>query len=343
MKALVVALSLGLLAQSTDCVYNLEQALGRRRVELLLLVAAGIGGLSALLASGQPLPSEGDFKKAQDKLKLSPDDPDANTVVGKYLCFVLGNYDDGMVYLSKSQDKTLRTLAEHERAPGYTDTASKRVGMGDEWVAASKSFAALHKIFVSRATYWYGLAWADMKNEPAWGDKLRERFRKIYLVNAGVPPPKNLTCPSGWRCPIPDARASRSQAAAAFGQSSFAISCWKSPLPSYAPIDQTVDVRPGPYKVSAWILTDGTDQKDGFMVSVQNSTGVNIILRPIPVNVDEPWWKRVDLDLDVPADGVKLGVGFGVSSKQGMIYLDAFSVKGQDGKELLKNSSFEDR
>jgi hypothetical protein len=127
------------------------------------------------------------------------------------------------------------------------------------------------------------------------------------------------------------------------GQSSFAIVCWKSPLPSYSVIEQAVDAKPGMYKVSAYVVSDGTDQQDGFMVYVQNATGNNLVLKPVALPADQPWWKRVSLDVEVPKDGTKIGIGFAVSSKQGMIYLDDLSISGVDGKNLLKNASFEEK
>jgi hypothetical protein len=309
----------------------------------LILAAAGIVGLAAFLSQAKSLPSEADFKKAQEKLVTTPEDQDANTIVGKYLAFVLGKYDDAMIYLAKSGDKTLRTLAEHERAPLYADTAVKKVGMGDEWVVAAKSFKPLVRIFYDRAATWYGDAWAELKTQPLWGDKLRERLQKIYTVTPGLAAPKNLTCPTGWKCPIADTKAGRSQTAARSGQYSFAITGWKSPLPAYGALEQAVDVKPGTYKISGWAITDGTDADDSFLVNIQNANGTNLVLHPIILAFDKPWWRRVEAELVVPPGGVHMGISVVVGAKQGMIYVDDLSIKGPDGKELLKNGSFEDR
>ncbi|MCI0528775.1 MAG: hypothetical protein L0Y56_15155, partial [Nitrospira sp.] len=82
-------------------------------MELLLL---GLGGLGvfALLLQQRPLPSQDDVLKALDILDKDASDPNANTVAGKYKAFVLGDYDAGMPFLVKSNDRTLKTLAEHE-------------------------------------------------------------------------------------------------------------------------------------------------------------------------------------------------------------------------------------
>lgn len=311
----------------------------------VLLALAGIAGIAVLLSPPSSVPSEADYKKALDKLSTTPEDPDANTVVGKYLAFALGRYDDAMPYLAKSADKTLRTLAEHERAPLYADTAVKKVGMGDEWVAAAKSFKPLYRTFYDRAAEkWYGEAWTELKGQPLWGDKLRERFQKIYLVNAAAAAaPKRLLCPSGWKCPIAETKAEHSQAAARSGQYSLAITCWKSPLPAYGAVEQYVDVKPGTYKISGWVISDGTDADDSFLVNIQNANGTNLVLHPMVFSPDKPWWRRIEAELTVPAGGVRMGIAIVIGSKQGMIYADDLSIAGTDGKNLLKNPSFEDR
>ncbi len=309
----------------------------------LLMGLGGVAGAAFLLAPAPALPSEADYKKALEKLQTTPDDPDANTVVGKYLAFVQGDYEKGMTYLTKSGDKTLRTLAEHERAPLYADTGPKKVGMADEWVNAAKSNRPLFRIFYDRAAYWLGQAWPEMKEQPLWGDKIRERLQKIYTVVPGQAAPTKLALPAPWKSPYADTKGARTSAAFRSGASSFQISSWKSPLPAYTAFGQTIDVKPGPYKVSAWVITDGTDQDEGFLIAVQNAAGNNIILKPIPVIKDEPWWKKVSTDIDVPATGVRIVLALNIGSKAGTIYIDDVSIKGSDGKELLKNGSFEDR
>lgn len=303
----------------------------------------GIVGAAFFMAPSSPLPSDTDYKKAKDRLQEAPDDPEANTVVGKYLCFVQGDYENGLQFLSKSGDKTLQTLAQHELAPLYADTGPKKIGMGDEWISAAKTQKPLFRIFYDRAAYWYGSAWQEMKNQPLWGDKIRERLQKIYTVVPGVSPSKNLVLPTGWKSPYAETKAGRSQAASRSGGYSFQITGWKSPLPSYTAVGQTIDVKPGVYKISAWAITDGTDQDDGFLLSIQNAAGNNLVLKPVMVPKDQPWWRKFTAEVEVPPEGSRIALAFNVNSKQGTTFLDDWSVKGVDGKELLKNPSFEDR
>lgn len=309
----------------------------------IMLGLGGLAGLAYLLTPGPILPNEKDYNKALEKLATDANDPEANTIVGKYKAFVLGDYNEGMLFMTKSGDKALQTLAEHERDETHTASGPLKVGMGDEWTAAAKSFKPLYRIFYDRASYWYGLAWPDMRTQPLWGDKLRERLQRLYTVVPGQPAPNKLALPSSWQSPYAETKAFRSQAAARAGSYSMRIASWKTPMPSYTAFGQTVDVKPGLYKISAWVITDGTDQDEGFLIAVQNQAGNNIILKPMPVLKDEPWWKKVSTDVEVPAGGIRIILAFNIGSKAGTIYVDDVSIKGVDGKELLKNGSFEDR
>jgi hypothetical protein len=149
-----------------------------------------------LLVQAKSLPSEAEFKKANEKLDANPVDPDANTVAGKYLAFVTGDYAAAMPFLVNSGDKTLKALADHELDATYIDTAVKKVGMGDEWVLAAKKFPALSKLFYDRAAQWYGPAWFGL--DGVWKDRTRVQLRKL-LQNQNVADPKSVTAPSGWK------------------------------------------------------------------------------------------------------------------------------------------------
>jgi hypothetical protein len=156
---------------------------------------AGLGGLALLLQSKTPLPTELEFKKAQAKLAANPSDAESSTTVGKYVAFVKGNYKDGLPFLAAGSDKALKTLAEHELDPTYTDTPLKKIGMADEWVAAAKNYKPIYRTFYDRATSWYAAAWPDV--DGIWKDKLRERLKKLLQVPTpgGVAKPG---LPAGW-------------------------------------------------------------------------------------------------------------------------------------------------
>src|SRR4029077_3836864 len=171
-----------ILAPPPPVVYSVPKRIMLGGIMEILLALAGIAGVALLVQSKSPLPSEADYNKAKEKLSADPSDPDANTTAGKYLCFVLGDYKSGLPFLQRSSDKTLKTLADHESAPLYTDTGPQKVGMGDEWVVAAKNFKPLYKIFYDRAAQWYAMAWTDL--DEAWKAKLRDRFHKAALFPA---------------------------------------------------------------------------------------------------------------------------------------------------------------
>lgn len=289
-----------------------------------------------------PLPSEADYKKALEKLAVVQDDPDANAVAGKYLAFVLGDYKAGMDCLAKSPDKVLRTLAEHERAPLYTDSPMKQVSMGDEWVLALKHFPSTGRVFQDRACYWYGLAWPDMKSEPLWGDKLREKLRKLSFVNQAASPMKAFVPVKSWTGDA-IAKVGTTQAAAHGGTTSVQVTAFKAGR-AYCPIIQAVGVKQGvTYKLSCWVLCDGTDQPESLRVHVQDSKGSFILIKGAPILADQPWWHKVEFEFEAGKDAVLASVDIAISSSVGSIYVDDFSVQAPGGANLVKNPGFEEK
>lgn len=304
----------------------------------VLIALAGIGGIAALLMSPQVLPSEADFKKAQDKLKVTPDDPDANTISGKYLAFVLGNYDDGMTYFTRSADKTLRTLAEHERAPLYVDTAPKKIGMADEWVVAARDYKPLYRTFYDRASTWYELAWPDV--DGIWRDKLRERGRKLL----SVPRPGAIKAgaPTGWT--TSDQKIFIDSTVAHNGEKSVKIDGGKDKNRwGNQGITTPLLVAPkGKVVFSAWVASDGTNDANDRIVMTFFGQNGNYAGNTGPfLPIDSPFWHRVEVKFDIPKEVARFNVGIGLWSTKGTLWVDDVSVKSEDGKELIDNGSFE--
>lgn len=308
----------------------------------LFVALAGVTGLALLLQAKPPLPSDVDFKKAQDKLVETPEDPDANTTVGKYISFVQGDYSNGMRFFLKSTDKKLKTLAEHETAPLYTDSGPQKVGMGDEWVAAGKNFPALSRIFYDRGSQWYSAAWPDLQGP--WKDKAREQGAKL----AASRPPGSMkkSLPAGW------------QAETAIGGSrSPVLDGTISHLGSYSakmvPGDEKIpgswsglksDLIPALGKVmeiSAFVRSDSTENAgDRVFVNLFNQAGVGFGTVGPFIPTDVPFWSRIYLKVDLNPNTSRIQFGVQMQSKKGSIWVDDCSVK-IDGKEILKNGSFE--
>lgn len=300
--------------------------------------------LAILLALSQ-MPSEVDYKKAMDKLATTPNDPEANTTAGKYLAFVLGDYEQGMLFLSKSADKTLRTLAEHERAPLYADTPAKKIGMGDEWVTASKNFQPLCRAFFARASWWYAQAWPDL--DPVWKEKARAQGLKLAAAKPAGSARKGL--PTGWaaeaavpgnRPPLLDGTIART------GSYSVRILPGDEKIKgSFGALKSDVIPVAGgkTLEFSAFVRSEDTDNAaDRIAISFFDTMGTGILTVGPFVPLDLPFWNKVSGKIDVPANASRAVFGAACHSKKGSIWIDDISVK-VDGKEILKNASFEEK
>lgn len=311
-------------------------------MELLLAALAGLAGL-ALLTQAKPLPTEDDFAKAKAKLENDPLDPEASNTVGKYMAFVLGDYSGAMPFLVYSPDKTLKTLAEHELDAKYTASAVQKVGMGDEWVTAAKNFKVLSPAFYDRAAQWYTLAWPGLDN--VWKDRSRIQGRKLAVARPQGVARKGM--PSGWTTDVGNAGANAIldgnvarvgsysvKLPAADAKTAGSVSAFKSVL---TPISGKT------YEVSAYVLADGTENAaDSIFVWFFDGAGNNINKQSVFVPVDMPFWNRVVIKGDVPKGAVRALVGVALYSKSGNFWIDDFSMK-VDGKEVLKNTSFEEK
>lgn len=309
-------------------------------MELLLGLAAGALGIAALLQSKSPLPSAEDYAKALAKLKDTPGDPDANLVVGKYMAFVQGNYKEGLPFFTRANDATLRTLAEHEGAPLYTDTAAKKVGMGDEWVAAAKNFKPLYRTFYDRASQWYAQAYPDL--EGIWRDKTHERFMKLLQVpTPGGAVKKGF--PAGWISTQPNGRVFYDGTVAHNGGRSMRIEMTRdNPNAPFWFQSPSFPVPKGEVIATAYVATDQTNSpNDKFMLNFYNQAGGLVSYLEAKFLPDSPWWQRVEIKADVPKTAAKFAVAGYFYSSVGTVWMDDFSLKSADAKEQVENGSFE--
>lgn len=312
---------------------------------LVALVGAGIAGIS-LLVQSKALPSEADYKKAAGRLKDKPDDPEASLVAGKYLVFVAGDWKAGAPLLAKSSDKALKALAEHELDPTHVDTALKKVGMGDEWVKAAAKAPQLFRVYFDRAAHWYVHAWKELAPDDfLWRQKLREQAAKISAARPPGAARKGL--PTGWIgegvTPQIDGIFSH------YGSLSVRIphgdpkAAAGSPQATGMLKADPVPVKGKEIEVSAWVRSDGTDSPlDRIFVNFFNKQATGVWTFGPLLSVDLPFWVFVQEKTKVPEDIVFVQAGAVVHSKNGNVWVDDLSVKF-DGREALKNTSFEER
>lgn len=306
----------------------------------ILLAWAGLTGVTALFQT-KPLPTEDEGLKAFAKLEKTPDDPDANMIVGKYKAFVLGDYKEAMPYLAKSGDKTLKLIAEHELDPNWTVTALQKVGMGDEWVLAAKKFPQLYKIFYERAGHWYIAAWPELSD--VWKEKSREQGLKLATSRPVGSPKKAI--PGKWTAggaSVLDGTIARS------GSYSAKLPAGDPKIPNSEngiqsdPIALPVTAKE--LEFSGHVRSDKTEGKtDQLYVSFFDRVGSLLLISAVELPSDLPFWKHISKKVKVPEAATTARLGVVIRSKKGAAWVDDLSVKLEDGKEILKNPSFEDR
>jgi len=136
-----------------------------------------------------------DAKNALAALEKTPDDPAANAIAGKYLCFQKGNWKRGLPMLAKDIDAVYKALAEKDwKGP---ESADDQVKLGDEWwQRAEKAKGIAKSQLQKRAAYWY-----DREASGATGlvkDKVESRIKEALTVVTpyGVIQPGNLALAS---------------------------------------------------------------------------------------------------------------------------------------------------
>ena len=96
-------------------------------------------------------------RRPRPRSRRTPDDPAANLAVGRYLCFGLGDWEQGFVHLAKGPDGSLKDLAA-KSLKGPSDAAAL-ADLGDVWFAAAEKAKGKDKADLrAGAAYWYTLA-----------------------------------------------------------------------------------------------------------------------------------------------------------------------------------------
>jgi len=75
-------------------------------------------------------------ESAVEVLKENPDDPAANSAVGRYLCFVEGDWRRGLPMLAKGVDEGVRELAERDIA--CPENPEDQIELADAWLAMGR-------------------------------------------------------------------------------------------------------------------------------------------------------------------------------------------------------------
>lgn len=213
--------------------------------------------------------------------------------------------------------------------------------MGDGWALAAAKNPAGRQACLERAGYWCGRAWTD--SDAASKTEIRKRLRK--LLQGPGQAPKSATAPAGWRCIYPTAKVGPSTVAARSGKLSMQVVCGKTdPKIVWAFSSEAIPAKPGSACVfSAWVLTDETEsEEDSIIIPVFDKARKLLDQPRMLLLTDRPWWRKLEATFTVPEAAGSMEVHLMVASSKGTIFTDDLSLK-IDGKEVLKNTGFEEK
>lgn len=119
----------------------------------------------------------------RDTLQTDANNPQANTEVGKFLCLIVHDWDDGLPHLAKGDDSTLRQLAEAELKG--TDDPIAQAALGDLWILLSgKLSTGMRSSARARAKGWYSRAISKMSGAERM--KVERKAAKIVSEQAEI-------------------------------------------------------------------------------------------------------------------------------------------------------------
>jgi formylglycine-generating enzyme required for sulfatase activity/serine/threonine protein kinase len=126
-----------------------QAARGSKDLNLILAVQSRAADIKWLQQEGVRA------KTAQDKLTKTPTDPDANHTLGRYFCLVRGDWEHGLIGLSKGANAAYHTAATADLAKPVA--SDKQVAAGDLWwdIAEKEVSGTAQRALRRRAGYWY--------------------------------------------------------------------------------------------------------------------------------------------------------------------------------------------
>jgi hypothetical protein len=296
-----------------------------------------IGALLLLIAQEVKKDIPKAVKDAEAKLATAPDDASAHLVLGKFHA-EMEEWEKAIPHLLKCKDKVLKAAAEKEGEKA--EKAVQFVAMGDAWVDAAGKHPKLRPQFHGRAATFYVKAWPDI--DGPWKIKLRERVMRLAASPALAPPRKGL--PSGWKSEgHPDAVLDGTLAHSGNYSARIVATDIKSDGACSRIRSDWFVISGKTCEVSVWVLTNGTGGGDDRLtISFFNANGDGMYTAFPPLPTDLPFWKRIDVKLNVPEGAARVLLGIELHSKAGTIWADDASLK-IDGKEILKAGGFDER
>lgn len=129
---------------------------------------------------------EGEFRavtSARAQLMSDPENPEANLTVGRYLCFMHGDWEKGLPMLAKGKDAGLKQLASKELS--QPTELKEQLAIADGWWKRSESLPDQRRELnlVRHAKVWYERAGATAEGEDRQRviDRLTAAQRKEWI------------------------------------------------------------------------------------------------------------------------------------------------------------------
>ena len=178
------------------------------------------------------------IQPAVQTLKEKPEDPNANTAVGKFYCFLKQDWNRGLPMLVKGADTALAEAAKKELAPPAKP--GDQAALGDAWVSLAKASAGASRTPMERKAFsWYtralpGLTGKDQEHV----EKQVVELTGLFPESQAVWSPLNLAAAKVvtiWPDGVPVAHAVLEEAALAFPRSPTATPDTFVPAPQPVP------------------------------------------------------------------------------------------------------------
>jgi len=123
-----------------------------------------------------------EYRRAMTILENDPVEPAANLAAGRYLCFVLGDWDHGVSMLALGSDPALREGAVLELRKANSAEQQAAIGNG-WWDAAETRKGEEREALRLRAGFWYQQATAKLAGGLA-GLKVKQRLDEVEKLRA---------------------------------------------------------------------------------------------------------------------------------------------------------------
>lgn len=274
-------------------------------------------------------------QKAFTALVLGNGTPEDSTAVGKFFCFVKGNWSDGLKALSVGKDEGLKDAATKDLAGA--DSPDAQIALAEVWGAIGKKNPGAKE----RSLHWYKKAWPGLKGVT------RERIRNNFKELSQRGTKENKKLPADWIF--------WSRQGAVLGEVK-EITLEEGVSPSggrslkmtpgaWIITSKRVPMRPNvEYTVSFWIMTDSVPTLEGnaFAMGIGGADPAKTSEIGFDVALDQPWWEKMTKTFTAPDFATSAGFNMRISFKEGKIWLDDITITPADDRtDVMENGSFE--